>query len=273
MADKAAQAQIDEIELSKAFPSEDHIGSSVAERLKNDAIVALILSLIGIIIYIAVRFQSRAMGFAAVICLFHDVAITLGLVAIFNQLGIVDAKINLAMVAAFLTLVGYSVNDTVVVFDRIRENRGKRPTIDEALINLSVNQTLARTIRTTATFLLVCIALFGFNYGQRNVLEGFAFLLILGSIIGTYSTVAISTPLLLYLPWLWKRIAGYAPDGKIVSACATNVATIILTPLASVAWAVWALLFALGAFVAGIVLFVPWALGGDDPYKRKAATA
>ena len=269
IADPAARAPFDDIELSKAFPSEDHIGSSVAERLKNDAMVALFLSLIGIIVYIALRFHSRAMGFAAVICLFHDVAITLGLVAIANSLGLVDAKINLAMVAALLTLVGFSVNDTVVIFDRIRENRGKRPTIDGPMIDLAINQTLTRTIRTTATFLLVCLALFAINYGQRNVLEGFAFLLILGSFVGTYSTIAISTPLLVFLPWLWERVGKYAPTGKLVSACVTNVALLILTPVAAILWFVWAVLFGLGVFLVGLALFVPWALGSDDPYTRQ----
>jgi len=275
VAGEEAQAQFDLVELSKAFPSEDHIGSSVAQRLKDDAILALLLSLIGIIIYIALRFRSRAMGFAAVLCLFHDVAITLGLVSLANSLGLVDAKINLAMVAAFLTLVGYSVNDTVVIFDRIRENRGKRRTIDAELIDLSVNQTLARTIRTTATFLLVCLALFIFNYGQRNVLEGFSFLLILGSVIGTYSTIAISTPLLLYLPWLWERLKGFAPDGRIVGVCATHVAMLLLVPLAALLWVAWALLFALGSFVVGLVLFVPWSLDAQhhDPYARKVKAA
>jgi len=268
IADPAARIPVDDIELSKAFPSEDHIGSSVAERLKNDAMVALFLSLIGIIVYIGMRFHSRAMGFAAVICLFHDVAITLGLVAVANSLGLVDAKINLAMVAALLTLVGFSVNDTVVIFDRIRENRGKKPTIDGEMIDLAINQTLTRTIRTTATFMLVCLALFAINYGQRNVLEGFAFLLILGSIIGTYSTIAISTPLLAFLPWLWERVGKFAPQGKIVSACITNVALIALTPVAAVAWFVWALVFGLIAFVAGLLLFVPWALGPHDPYTQ-----
>jgi len=269
--DKEAQAKFGLIELSKAFPSEDHIGSSVAQRLKDDAILALLLSLIGIIIYIALRFRSRAMGFAAVLCLFHDVAITLGLVSLANSLGLVDAKINLAMVAAFLTLVGYSVNDTVVIFDRIRENRGKRPSIDAALIDLSVNQTLARTIRTTATFLIVCLALFIFNYGQRNVLEGFSFLLILGSVIGTYSTIAISSPLLLYLPWLWERVKRYGPDGRVVSVCATHVAMLVLTPIAALVWVAWAIAFALGAFALGLLLFVPWSLDSahHDPYARK----
>ena len=253
-----------DVALSTPFSSTDVIGSSVAQRLKNDALVALFLSLIGIIIYIAIRFNSKSMGFAAVICLFHDVAITLGLVSVANTLGIVDAKINLAMVAAFLTLVGYSVNDTVVVFDRIRENRGKRPTIDAPLINLSINQTLARTIKTSVTFLLVCLALFAFNYGQRNVLEGFAFLLILGSIIGTYSTIAISSPLLRYLPWLWRRIKHLAPRASLVSECAQSAATIIFTPIAAILYAIWWIVFAVGAFLVGLVLFVPWAFSDDD---------
>jgi SecD/SecF fusion protein len=263
---------LEDFGLSQPFPSEDHIGSSVATKLKNDAILALFLSLIGIIIYIAIRFKSRSMGFAAVLCLFHDVAITLGIVAIANSLGVVDAKINLAMVAAFLTLVGYSVNDTVVIFDRIRENRGKRPTLTAELIDASINQTLARTIRTSVTFLLVCLALFGFNFHQRNVLEGFAFLLILGSVIGTYSTVAISAPLLLYLPWLWSRLKEYAPKEGLVTQCLTNPALIALTPVAGVLWLAWAIAFGVGAFVAGLVMVIPWSLSGEGRiYDRKVA--
>ena len=275
----ADQAKAATVVLSQPFPSEDQIGSSVAQRLKNDAMVALLLSLIGIIIYIALRFHSRAMGVAAVICLFHDVAITLGLVAVANRLGIVDAKINLALVAAFLTLVGYSVNDTVVVFDRIRENRGKRRSVTRALLNASINQTLARTIRTTATFLLVCVALFAFNVGQRNVLEGFAFVLILGSLIGTYSTIAISTPLLLFLPWLWRRVKEFAPKGSMVTNCLTHAPLLILTPIAALLWLVWGILFCVGALLVGLVLFVPWALASDeeedkdDPFIEQPATA
>ena len=268
------------LSLSDPFPEEDQIGSSVAERLKNDAMVALFLSLVGIIVYIGVRFHSRAMGFAAVICLFHDVAITLGIVAVANQIGLVDAKINLPMVAAFLTLVGYSVNDTVVVFDRIRENRGKRPDIPPELINLSINQTLARTIKTSITFLLVCLALFFFNLGQRNVLEGFSFILIIGSFVGTYSTIAISAPLLLYLPWLWKRLGKFAPDSRIVTVPAQNPALLLLTPVAAVLWALWWVAFTVMAFVVGLVMFIPWALGDDatvkdpkDPYAPRAAAA
>ena len=255
----ATEEALDGVALSAAFPSQDQIGSSVAQRLKNDALLALFLALVGIIIYIALRFNSRAMGFAAVLCLFHDVAITLGLVAVANQLGIVDAKINLAMVAAFLTLVGYSVNDTVVIFDRVREERGKRLRITPKIIDLAINLTLARTIRTSLTFLIVCLCLFGFNYGQRNVLEGFSFLLILGSIIGTYSTIAISSPLLLYLPWLWKKIEHFAPNGKLLGKIASNPATLLLTPVAALLWLVWAVGFGLVAFVIGLALFVPWS--------------
>ena len=258
---------------STPFSSTDVIGSSVAQRLKNDALVALFLSLVGIIIYIAIRFNSASMGFAAVLCLFHDVAITLGLVSVANTIGVVDAKINLAMVAAFLTLVGYSVNDTVVVFDRIRENRGKRPTIDAALINLSINQTLARTIKTSVTFLLVCLALFAFNYGQRNVLEGFSFLLILGSIIGTYSTIAIASPLLLYLPWLWQRIKRFAPKGDLVAKCAQSATTVIFTPIAAIVYALWWVAFAIVAFVVGLALFVPWSMSGEDTKPAPEAQA
>ncbi|MDA1195130.1 MAG: protein translocase subunit SecD [Planctomycetota bacterium] len=265
------KGRTDSLALSQPFSSEAEIGSTVAERLRDDAMIALFLSLVFIILYIAFRFRSRAMGFAAVLCVFHDVAITLGLVAIANRLGLVDAKINLSMVAALLTLVGFSVNDTVVIFDRIRENRGKRPTIDEDLLDLSINQTLARTIRTTATFLLVCVALFAFNYGQRNVLEGFSFLLILGSIIGTYSTVAISTPLLLFLPWVWKRLSAFTPKGSLVTGCMGNVGLMLALPIAALAWLAWGIVFAVGAFVAGLVLFVPWCLGGGA--TKAAVTA
>ncbi len=248
---------------SEPFPSKDYVGPGYAERLKNDALLALVLSLLGIIVYVAVRFHSRSMGLAAVLCLFHDVAVTLGVVALANQLGWVDAKINLPMVAAFLTLVGFSVNDTVVIFDRIRENRGKRATIDGALIELSINQTLARTIKTSATFLLVCLALFAFNVGQRNVLEGFSFILILGAVFGTYSTVAISAPLLLFLPWLWERIGAYGPSARLLNACLSKAALILLTPLAALLWVAWALAFVAVAFIVGLVLFVPWSLNSE----------
>ena len=254
------EAETKDVTLSTPFPSVDLIGSSVARRLQNDALIALVLSLLGIIAYIAFRFSSRAMGLAAVICLFHDVAITLGIVALANIFGVVDAKISLPMVAAFLTLVGYSVNDTVVVFDRIRENRGKKQVITPAMIDLSINQTLARSIKTSATFLLAALALFVINYGQRNVLEGFAFILIIGSVIGTYSTVAIASPLLLFLPWLWERIQGLRPRAAIVTQPASHVWGLPLVPFTAVLWFLWAVAFVVVGFLIGLVLFPVWAL-------------
>jgi preprotein translocase SecF subunit len=260
LASGVSETAASDVSLSEPFPSLDIVGASVAQRLKDDALVALILSMLGIIVYVAFRFHSRAMGLSAVLCLFHDVAITLGVVAIANVLGVVDAKINLPMVAAFLTLVGYSVNDTVVVFDRIRENRGKKDVITPEMIDLSVNQTFARSVKTSMTFLLASLALFIFNLGQRNVLEGFSFLLIVGSIVGTYSTVAIAAPLLLFLPWYWERIRAYRPRGTLVSRSAASFATVLLTPLAALLWLAWAVLFGVLAFAVGLVAFVLWAV-------------
>lgn len=260
-------AAAEDISRSAAFPSQDQISASVAERLKNDALIALVLSLIGIIIYVAIRFQSKSMGIASVLCLFHDVAISLGLVAAVNAFGLVDAKINLTMVAAVLTLVGFSINDTVVVYDRIRENRGKRPDVTARIIDASINQTLSRTLRTTATILLVCGVLFAFNVGQRNVLEGFAFTLIVGLIVGTYSSVAIASPLLLYLPWVWAKLRHLAPSSAPIALCARHVLLGLLLPFALALWALWGLAFCLYAFVVGLALFTPWALSdhGGEP--------
>jgi preprotein translocase SecF subunit len=249
-----------DVSLSMPFPSVDVIGSSVAERLRNDALIALVLSLLGIIVYIALRFSSRSMGLSAVLCLFHDVAFTLGFVAVANVFGIVNAKISLPMVAAFLTLVGYSVNDTVVIFDRIRENRGKKRVITPAMIDLSINQTLSRTIKTSATFLLAAVALFVLNLGQRNVLEGFSFILILGSIIGTYSTIAIASPLLLFLPWLGVRIRAYRPRGAIVTRPAARWYALPILPLLALAWLLWTIAYGAGAFVVGLILFPVWTM-------------
>ncbi len=253
-------AAAEEVARSAAFPSQDQISPSVAERLKNDALVALVLSLLGIIVYVAIRFRSTTMGIASVLCLFHDVLISLGIVALVNAMGWVDAKINLTMVAAFLTLVGFSINDTVVVYDRIRENRGKRPDVTPKILDDSINQTLSRTLRTTATILLVCGVLYALNLGQRNVLEGFAFTLIVGLIVGTYSSIAIAAPLLLYLPWVWSRIGHLRPSSAPVAFCANRPALGLLLPFALVLWAAWGLVFCLAAFVYGLALFTPWAL-------------
>ncbi|MGH7163260.1 MAG: protein translocase subunit SecD [Planctomycetota bacterium] len=187
------------------FPLADRIDPFTAREHRDAAVRAIVLSLFGIIVYVAFRFRSWAFGFASVVALVHDVAVTLGVTALVNWLGLVDARLNLVTVAAFLTLIGYSINDTIVIFDRIRENRGTGRVRLSEIIDRSVNQTLSRTIRTSLTVWIVVIVLFAFNAGGGSALEGFAFILTFGVIVGTYSTVFIASPTLIFLPWMWRR--------------------------------------------------------------------
>ncbi len=184
--------------------------SSVAGETQQSAIMAIVASWIAIIGYLWFRFQDIKYGFAAVIGLIHDVMITLGLLALasylggplgISVLGLEEFKINLPMVAAVLTLIGYSINDTIVVFDRIREVRGKNPALTAGIINSSLNQTLSRTILTSITTLIVCIVLYAF--GGEGI-HGFTFILTVGIIVGTFSSIYISSPVLL---WLTNRAA------------------------------------------------------------------
>ena len=177
--------------------------AAIAGEAAQLAIVAVILSWLVIVIYLWFRFGSVRWGLAAVICLIHDVVIVVGLVAAsgwiyktwFGELlDIQSFKIDLAMVAAVLTVIGYSVNDTIVVFDRIRENRGKLATVSEHVINASINQTLARTLLTSSTTLIVVIIMY--VMGGAGI-HAFSYALLAGIIFGTYSSVAVASPLLM----------------------------------------------------------------------------
>ncbi len=179
------------------------IDPSIGAQAKIRALLAIILSLIAIVLYIGFRFGTARYGFAAIAALVHDVCITLGIVTVCtyiagtplgNALGIMDFKINLEMIAAFLTIIGYSLNDTIVVFDRIRENRGKLNALTPKLINDSINQTLSRTLLTSFTTFLVVLLMY--IWGGTG-LRGFTFAMLIGIIIGTYSSIAIASPLLL----------------------------------------------------------------------------
>ena len=179
------------------------IDPSIGSKARNQAIVAILLSLIGIVGYIWVRFGTVRYGVAAIVALVHDVCITLGLVTVCtyiagkplgNALLIGDFKINLEMIAAFLTIIGYSLNDTIVVFDRIRENRGKATTLTPQIITNSINQTLSRTVLTSGTTLLTVLVMY--IWGGEG-LRGFTFAMLVGIIVGTYSSVAIAAPILL----------------------------------------------------------------------------
>jgi len=164
------------------------IGPQVGDDLKRQAVFATLYALGGILIYIAFRFEW-IYGAAAVFAVFHDTLVTLGLFSIFNR------EINLTVIAALLTLVGYSVNDTIVVFDRVRENLKIRRRDDlEAIMNDSINQTLSRTILTSGLTFLTVLALFIFG---GEIINHFAFAMVVGIIVGTYSSSAIAAPLVL----------------------------------------------------------------------------
>lgn len=165
------------------------VGPKVGAELRNQAVLATLYALGGMLVYIAFRFEW-IYGAAAVLAVFHDTIITIGLFSLFNK------QISLTVVAALLTLVGYSMNDTIVVFDRIRENlKLMRREKLENLINISVNQTLSRTVLTSGLTLLTALSLWLFG-GQ--VLNGFSFALVWGIIFGTYSSVFIASPILIF---------------------------------------------------------------------------
>ncbi|HTO85942.1 MAG TPA: protein translocase subunit SecF [Thermoanaerobaculia bacterium] len=174
--------------------SAENVGPQVGADLQKKALWAVALSTLGMLVYIAFRFRSLPFGVGAVIATVHDILITVGLLALFGR------EFNLVVVAALLTLVGYSVNDTVVVYDRIRENQRtpkKEPL--ETIINRSINQTLSRTVLTSGATMLVVIALFILG---GEVLNTFALTLMIGIITGTYSSIYVASPVIV----IWKDL-------------------------------------------------------------------
>jgi preprotein translocase subunit SecF len=177
----------------------DGVSPKVGNELRQKAVTATIYALIGILIYIAFRFEW-IYGAAAVFAVFHDALVTLGFFALFNY------EINLTVIAALLTLVGYSVNDTIVVFDRVRENlKTRRRDELEDVLNDSLNQTFSRTILTSLLTFVTVMALFLFG---GDIINNFAFALVIGTIIGSYSSIAIAAPLvLIYTRWRGPKLA------------------------------------------------------------------
>lgn len=196
------------LERNPHFEEVNTFDTAVAGDTRTAAVMAMIFSLLAIIGYLWVRFQRVTFGLAACVALVHDVLIVLGLVAIGaymsgnpigNLLLLEDFKINLPIVAAFLTIIGYSLNDTIVVFDRIREVRGRNPALTETMVNASLNQTFSRTILTSVTTLIVVGILYAI--GGEGI-HGFAYCLILGVLVGTYSSIYVASPVLI---WLMNR--------------------------------------------------------------------
>jgi len=204
----ALNAMRDNMASTPLFEEVSKFSTAVGREMQQQALVAMLISLAAIIAYIWFRFQRITFGFAAVAALVHDVLVVLGVMALASMLSnnpigsllmLYDFKINLPMIAAFLTIVGYSLNDTIVIFDRIREVRGKNPSLTEDMINRSLNQTLARTVLTSLTTFFVVAILYAF--GGEGI-HGFAFCLLIGVIVGTYSSIFVASPVLL---WLMNR--------------------------------------------------------------------
>jgi hypothetical protein len=194
----------------------------MAHEAWNKAVIAILLSLGLMAVYIWFRFAKFSSGIAAVVATVHDVLITLGAVSVAVFLAgtvvgpalmLTDMKVNLPLIGAFLTLVGYSVNDTIVVFDRIRENRGKYGDLSVSIINNSINQTLSRTVLTSSTVFIAVVALYFFG-GKTSSIHGLAFVMLIGTVVGCYSSVAIASPILILNEYL-RRV--YAWSYPIVS--------------------------------------------------------
>jgi len=181
------------------------VGPKVGKDLSIKAILSLTYALIGILIYVSYRFEFK-FALASVVALAHDTVITVG------AFSLMDKDFTLPVVAALLTVIGYSLNDTIVVFDRIRENlRLKRSLEISELVNLSINQTLGRTIITSGTTLFVVLAIFIFG---GSVIHNFAFALLVGIVIGTYSSIFVASPILLAWPGTTTQSLGLAVKRK-----------------------------------------------------------
>jgi preprotein translocase SecF subunit len=196
--------------LKKAFPNQtltllkvDKIGPKVGAELRSKAFLALGLSFLMIMLYIAFRFEFLY-GLGAIVALLHDAILAFVVAVMVHDLGIINLEVNQSMLAAMLTVIGFSVHDTVIIFDRIRENREKHknmPFID--MVNLSINETLSRTINTvmTAVLVLIVITVFG-----GEVLQGFAFVMLIGFVTGAYSSIYIASA---FVAWYLESVKKY----------------------------------------------------------------
>ncbi len=195
------RSEIPDNALVPGGTSTEIVGPVVGQELRRKARNATFLALFTILLYIGFRFEF-IYGVGATVAVVHDILLTVALVSVFNY------EITLNVIAAFLTLVGYSVNDTIVIFDRVRENRRlvRRESLAN-IINLSINQTLRRTILTSGLTLLVTVALFVLG---GEVLRAFAFVLVAGVIIGTYSSIAIASPIVLW----WRSLRDKPVDDR-----------------------------------------------------------
>jgi preprotein translocase subunit SecF len=198
--DPPKSQDVEPFEAAEPLSNVETVSGRVARDLQGNAIVAIFISILGIIFYISLRFEFM-FGLAAIAALVHDVLITIGILAVTDHfLGkTIPMKINLPEVAALLTIIGYSINDTIVVFDRIRENlRGysKKKLSFVDCVDMSINQTLARTLWTSATTLVTVLSLLILG---GEAVRGFAYTFAIGLVTGTYSSVFVASPVLIML--------------------------------------------------------------------------
>jgi SecD/SecF fusion protein len=265
----------------REFLSVTSFEATMAAETWQKAVLVIIGSLGAIVFYIWLRFAKLSYGLAAVVALVHDVFIVLGAVAITaaidrlwtgNWLLITDMKINLPMVGAFLTLIGYSLNDTIVVFDRIRENRGKFGDLSEEVTNRSINQTLTRTIWTSLTTFLVVMVLYVLG-GTASTLHGFSYVLTLGVIVGTYSSMAIASPVLVLRGYLMRVYAiAYPMLALVVTVyflASVGFAASALSWAIVIVWLVWMGVAAWGTHCHANDR--PWPLLESAPWLAKGA--
>ncbi len=197
---------------------EDIIGPRIGDELKTDMYLAVFLAVIAILIYVAFRFQF-VYGLGAIVALLHDVIITFSLIVILHKLGIMNLEINQSILAGMLTVIGFSINDTVIIFDRIRENRDKTKSSLNfiRMVNTSINETLSRTVNT---FITVLIVLFPLVLMGGPVLEGFALTMLIGIMSGIYSSVYIASSFVIWYLEKVKKIkmeSQISKDDKAVS--------------------------------------------------------
>ncbi len=194
---KIKKTLIDNLNAEINFRRVENVGPKVSSELLQSGIIAISLSLAAMLFYIWIRFEWQ-FSVGSIVALFHDVIITIGIFSILSL------EINLSIIAAVLTIVGYSMNDTVVIYDRIRENLGKYTKLNISEIsNLSINETLSRTIITSMTTLLALLSIFILG---GEILRGFSFAMILGVLIGTYSSIFVAAPVLKFFKVSYKTL-------------------------------------------------------------------
>ncbi|MBP7215342.1 MAG: protein translocase subunit SecF, partial [Candidatus Kapabacteria bacterium] len=194
-------------ELQKDYPDNnitvlkvDKIGAKIGAEMRLGAFLAVLLAVVAMLIYIGFRFEF-IFGMGAIIALIHDVFVVISFIIIFDALGIMDLEITQNILAGILTVIGYSINDTVIIFDRVRENRELHKGMNFIkLVNMSINETLSRTVNTVLTVVLTLTVLLIFG---GPVLEGFAFTMLVGILTGTYSSVYIATN---FVIWYMEKV-------------------------------------------------------------------